>query len=82
MDLRVHDGVWLYFPLEDTIAEAGLWELETYVSRRQNTVVQFIATGTIMDLYLEAERRPGSRVEKRWWGKYRLDLEGMRTAAQ
>ena len=45
--------------------EAGLQEVETYVSRRQNTVVQFIATRLIMELYLAAERRTGSRVTER-----------------
>ena len=32
------DGLWIYPPLEDAIAEAGLQEVETYVSRRKNTV--------------------------------------------
>ena len=27
------DGVWTYPPLEDAMAEAGLQEVETYVSR-------------------------------------------------
>ena len=30
-------------------------------------LAQFITTRPIMDLCLEAERRPGSRVAKRWW---------------
>ena len=32
------DGLWIYPPLEDAIAEEGLQEVETYVSRRKNTV--------------------------------------------
>ena len=55
-------GGWLYPPLAEAMAEAGLQEVETHVSRRQNTVAQFIATGTIMDLCLAAERRLGSYV--------------------
>ena len=39
-------------PLEYGMVEAGLQEVETYVSRRQNTVAQFIVTRPIMDLYL------------------------------
>ena len=31
------DGLWIYPPLEDVIVEAGLQEVETYVSRRKNT---------------------------------------------
>ena len=34
-----------------------------------------------MDLFQEAKRRPGTRVEMRWWNQEGLDLEGMRTAA-
>ena len=46
-------------PVEDAMAEACLQEVETYVSCGQNTVVQFIATRTIMDLCMAAERIPG-----------------------
>ena len=35
-----------------------------------------------MDLSMAVERRPGSRVAKRWWEKDILDLERMWTAAQ
>ena len=63
------------------MVEAILQEVKTYVSRRQNTVTQFIATRPIMDLCLAAEWRPGSRVAKRWWEQDGLDLEEMRTAA-
>ena len=49
------------------MAETGLQEVDTYVSRHQNTVAQFITTSTIMYLCLEAEQRLGLRVSKRWW---------------
>ena len=63
------------------MVEAGLQEVETYVSRRHNTMAQYIATRPIMDLCLAAKRRPGPRVAIRWWEQEGLDLEGMRTAA-
>ena len=63
------------------MAEAGLQEVDTYVSHRQNTVAQYILTRPIMELCLAAERRPGKRVEMRWWKQEGLDLEGMRTAS-
>ena len=44
-----------------------LEEIETYISRRQNKVMQYIVTQPIIDLFLEAERSPGSRLPKRWW---------------
>ena len=55
--------------------EVGLQEVKTYISRCHNTVAQLIFTRTIMYLFLEAERRPGSRVYKRWWDQESLDLE-------
>ena len=48
--------------MEAVMAEAGLHEVETYVSRLQNTVAQFIMTRPIMGLCMAAERRPGLRV--------------------
>ena len=62
--------------------EVLLQEVETYFSCHQNTVAHFIATGPIMDLCLEADRCPGSWVEKHWWEQEGLDLEGMWTADQ
>ena len=45
----------------------GLEEMETYISRRQNTSAQYISTRPILDLCLEAERRPRLWGPKRWW---------------
>ena len=64
------------------MAEAGLQEVENYISRHQNTMVQYIATRPIMDLCLAAKQRPGPRVEMRWWEQEVLDLEGIRKQAQ
>ena len=68
-------------PIEDAMMEVGLQESETYASYHQNTVVQYIVTRPIMDICLTAKRRPGTRVEMRWWEQDDLDLEGMKTAA-
>ena len=59
------------------MAEAGLQEVETYVSRSYNTVTQFIVTSPIMDLCLAEEWRTGSRVDRQWWDQEVLDLVGM-----
>ena len=64
------------------MAEAGFHKVNTYVCRCQNTVAQYIATRPIMDLFMEAKRRPGPRVKLQWWEQEGLDLEGMRTASQ
>ena len=59
---KVQDGGWIYPPLEDVMSEAGLKEVDTYVSQHQNTVAQYIATMPIMDLCLAAKQRPGPKV--------------------
>ena len=64
---RGRESVWVYPPLESAMAEAGLQEVETYVSRRQNIVAQFVAARTIMKLFLVVERSSGSRVTNWWW---------------
>ena len=64
------------------MAEAVFQEVETYVSCHQNTVLQYIATRSIMDLCLAEQRRPGTRVVMKWWEQEDLDLEGMRTASR
>ena len=38
--------------------EVGSYEMETYISRIQNKVTQYIVTQPILDLCLEAEWRP------------------------
>ena len=52
---RGRDGMWIYPLLEDAMEEAGLQEVETYVSLLQNTVAQFIVTRPVMDMYLVEE---------------------------
>ena len=59
---KSRDGGCVYPPLEYVMVEAGLTEVETYISRLQNTVTQYIATGAIMYLFLAAKHRPGPRV--------------------
>ena len=63
------------------MAEAGLQEVDTYISRHHNTVAEFIVNSPIMELCLGEERRPGSSVTKWWWDQDGLDVKEMRTAA-
>ena len=46
-------GTWVYPHLAEAIMEAGLKEMQTYISLSQNTVTYYIDTRTIMDLCLE-----------------------------
>ena len=59
------------------MVEVGLDEVKTYISRRQNTVPQFIATRPFLNLGLEAFQRPGSRVSKQWCEPDGMDVGGI-----
>ena len=54
-----------------------LEDMETNISRLQNTVAQYIATRPILELCLEAEQRMGLRFTKRRWEKEGLVFSGL-----
>ena len=60
-------GWWEYLYLGESIAVVGIDELNEYILRRQNTVAQYIATCTIMELCLAGKRWPGAQVSQPWW---------------
>ena len=47
--------MWVYPPLAEVMAEAGLKEVDTYIAHLQNTVTQYITTRPIMDLCLSVD---------------------------
>ena len=55
-------GSWHHPHLANANRTVGLEELEIYISMRQNAVEHYIATMTMMDLYMEAGKIPGARV--------------------
>ena len=60
---------------------SGFEGIRKSVTRRQNTVVQYIATQPIMDLCERATQRLGARVSWRRWDKDGIDLEGAKKRA-
>ena len=56
----------------------GMDEIWVYIPLRQNTIVQYIATGTIMDLCMAAEQKPGLRMSRQLWEHPALDSIGIR----
>ena len=66
------------------MVEAGFEGIGTYITRRQNTVAQYIAKRSIMDFCERAARRMGVRVSWRWQEQDELDMEGSekRSAAE
>ena len=49
-------------------------EVDNHFLCLQNTVAHYIATWTIMEICLAAERRPRVRVSMRWWEQNGIDL--------
>ena len=77
---RQPDGTWLYPPIGAALTMVGLEEIGVYISRRQNTVAQYIANHLIMDLCLAAEQNPGMRLSSQLWEQPALDITGIRAA--
>ena len=61
--------------------EAGFEEIRVYITRRQNTAAQYIATRPILDLCERFVWRPGAWVSQRWWEQEGIDLEGAKERA-
>ena len=55
--------------------EAGFTDVRKSITRRQNTVVQFIATRPLLDLCEGTTQRGGARVTMRWWYQKGIDWE-------
>ena len=64
---RGKDGSWYFPSLAGAMKETGMLRIRTSIHRRQNKVLQFIATRPILDLCEKATRRPGAGVARRWW---------------
>ena len=64
---RQFNSTWVYPPIGLVLVTVVLEEIGVYITRRQNTVAQYIMTRPIMDLCLAAERRLRMRLSRRWW---------------
>ena len=62
--------------------EAGFEEMVVYDLKRQNSVAQYIATRSILELCEKTVRRPGAWVDRRWWEQYGIDLAGTRAVEE
>ena len=67
-----------YPPLMEAMNKVGFEYIRVYITRRQNTVAQYIATLLILDLCKRSIRRLGAWVSRRWWDQEGLYLEGGR----
>ena len=69
-------GSWYYPLLVAAMAEASFKDTGDYITRRQNTVAQYIATRPILDLCGRSFWRSVAWVYWRWWEQECLELEG------
>ena len=60
--------------MEEALVEAGFEGTGKYITKRQNTVAQYIVTRTIPDFCEWSARRLEARVYLRWWEQVGLDL--------
>ena len=61
--------------------EAVFDKIGAYILERQNTVVQYIATRPILDLFKNMGQRLGSWVTKKWREQEGIDLASARERA-
>ena len=73
---------WVYTSAETAREEAGFLKMEDYIRRCQNTVGQYIATQSLLDLCEGSERALWEGVGMRWWKQVVINLEGAREAAE
>ena len=63
------------------MGEAVMVRIQTSITRRKNTVAQYIARRRFLDLCKQATQQPGARFSRRWWEQVGIDLDGARKQA-
>ena len=79
---RITDGTWKYILTAASRDLEGLLKMEEYVRRRQNTVTQYIATRSLLDLCEGSKRDPGAQFRMWLWEQSVIDLAGAREEAE
>ena len=74
-------GQWTYTLLKVAMREAGFEGIWKAITRRQNTVAQYIATQPILDLCERATQRRGVRVSWRWRKQEGIDIKAAKERA-
>ena len=59
------DGSWAYPPMKEAMRDAGFEGIRKSITRRKNTVAQYIATRPILDLCKRATHRMGASESRR-----------------
>ena len=59
-------GSWAYPPLKEAMGESGFEGIRKFITKRQNTVAQCIATRPILVLCELSSWRMGAKVSQKW----------------
>ena len=70
------DNKWEYILTEEARAEVGFDTMEAYIRKRQNTVVWYISTQSLLDICEATEMTQGARVGMQLWEQAGIDLAG------
>jgi len=58
---------WVYPPVDEVLAAAGLYPIDVYLACHQNRIVEYVATRPIFSLCQESTHRRGSSQWQFWW---------------
>ena len=73
--------VFIWYDFTSYSIVAGFEGIRKAVTRRQNTVAQYIATHPILDLCERSTQREGVRVSWRWWDQEGIVLKAAKERA-
>ena len=63
----LQDGEWVTPPAGEALRAAGMHSIDEYITVRQRTIVEKVATRPIMQLCNSTERLSGSSGKTFWW---------------
>ena len=73
---KLEDGTWHYPPSKAVFEEVGLYTIEHYIEKRQNSIADFVATREIFKLCKRSKRNQGSgHLKGFWWEQRVADLD-------
>ena len=75
---RQWDGTRVYPTIGEVLETVWMDNIKVYITQLQKMVAQYIATHTIMELCLAAERNPVMRPSRQYWEQPTKDILGIR----
>ena len=73
-------GAWVYPRSAGVLNECGLYNIEHYIDKRRQMIVEFVATRALFTECWTGERMPGTP-RRQWWWEQPMDLDAARAVA-